>query len=277
MISHRVAMRHGSGICGKLLRNLQQIPQPRRRRRDEIKNSMIRTSGAGATRLGKLYLLDTELLMGGTFMSFTGFASRALDIDCFQWQNSLRTSLEFTTARIPIERHGQTKGDVPMKKLSILAVCLLFLLGPGALICRSAAASDSTDEQMISNAEFMARHQSEGAAPDVVLPPGSDLTQFTREYLGLAPEAFVAPLIIPAADANSDSLGSPYFFSFGSGLYEYSTSSSCHMAPAYLPNTGGGVTVTVDNFFVFALDNDAVAIPFTIYGARTRIPRAARN
>ena len=70
MIPHRVAMRHGYGICGKLLRTFQQIPQPRRRRRDEIENSMIRTSGAGATRLGKLYLLDTGLLMGGTVTGF---------------------------------------------------------------------------------------------------------------------------------------------------------------------------------------------------------------
>ena len=141
-----------------------------------------------------------------------------------------------------------------MKKPSILAVCLLFLLGPGALMGRSAAASDSTDEQIISNAEFMARYESEGAAPDVVLPPGTDLTQFTREYLGLAPEAYVTPLIIPAADANSDSLGSPYFFSFASGLYQYSTGVSCHMAPAYLPHSAG-VTVTINNFFVFAQDN----------------------
>jgi len=103
----------------------------------------------------------------------------------------------------------------------------------------------------------MARHESVGAAPDVVLPLGSDLTQFTREYLGLAPQAYVAPLIIPAADANSDSLGSPYFFSFGSGIYGFSTSSGCHMAPAYLPNSPGGGTVTVNNFFVFALDNNA--------------------
>lgn len=144
-----------------------------------------------------------------------------------------------------------------MKKLSIIAVCLIFVLGPGALICRSAAASDPADDQMISNAEFMARHESEGAAPDVVLPPDTDLTQFTRENLGLAPEAYVAPLIIPAADGNSDSLGSPYFFSFAAGMYMYSTSTGCHMAPAYLPNSRAGVTVTVQNFYVFALDNHA--------------------
>jgi hypothetical protein len=167
-----------------------------------------------------------------------------------------RKVLRSSMACIADERNGQNKGDVPMKKVSMIAVCLFFVLGPGALICRNAAASDPTDEQMISNAEFMARHESEGAAPDVVLPPDTDLTQFTRDYLGLAPEAYVAPLIIPAADGNSDSLGSPYFFSFGSGMYMYSTNTGCHMAPAYIPNSRSGVTVTVDNFFVFALDNN---------------------
>ncbi len=142
-----------------------------------------------------------------------------------------------------------------MKKPSILAVCLIFLLGPGALIGRNAAASDPTNEQMISNAEFMAKQQSEGTAPDVVLPLGSDLDQITRETLGLEKNAYVTPLIIPAADANSDSLGSEYFFSFSSGTYGYSQSTSCHMAPAYLPHGSGSSTVTVDNFFVFALDN----------------------
>ena len=33
---------------------------------DEINNSVIQGSGARSTRLGKLYLLDTGLLMGGT-------------------------------------------------------------------------------------------------------------------------------------------------------------------------------------------------------------------
>jgi hypothetical protein len=72
VISHQGAMRHGYGICGKLLRTFQQIPQPRRRRRDETKNSVIQTAGAGATGLEKLYLLDTGLLMGGSFSDWMG-------------------------------------------------------------------------------------------------------------------------------------------------------------------------------------------------------------
>jgi hypothetical protein len=59
-------MGQGCGFCGKLLRTFQQLPQPRQRRSDEIENSMTPRSGARGTRLGKLYLLDTGLLMGGT-------------------------------------------------------------------------------------------------------------------------------------------------------------------------------------------------------------------
>ena len=59
--SHHVATRQGYGICGKLLRTFQQIPQPRRL--DEVRNSMIQRSGAAGTRPGKLYPLDTGLLM----------------------------------------------------------------------------------------------------------------------------------------------------------------------------------------------------------------------
>jgi len=64
--SHHVATKEGYGTCGKLLRTFQQIPQPRRRRLDEIRNLTIQISGAAGTRPGKRYLLDTGLLMGGT-------------------------------------------------------------------------------------------------------------------------------------------------------------------------------------------------------------------
>ncbi len=70
MTSHSDVTGRGYGIYGKLPRlrraTFQQIPQPRRRRSDEIENSMTPRSGARGTRLGKLYLLDTGLLMGGT-------------------------------------------------------------------------------------------------------------------------------------------------------------------------------------------------------------------
>ena len=63
--SHHAATGQADGICGKLLRTFQQLPQPRRRL-DEINNSAIQRSGARGTRLGKLYLLDRCLPMGGT-------------------------------------------------------------------------------------------------------------------------------------------------------------------------------------------------------------------
>jgi len=69
MTSYPDVTGRGCGICGKLSRlrraTFQQIPQPRRRL-DEIKKSVLQTSGARGTRSGKLYLLDTGLLMGGT-------------------------------------------------------------------------------------------------------------------------------------------------------------------------------------------------------------------
>jgi len=69
MTSHPDVTGRGCGIRGKLSRlrraTFQQIPQPRRRP-DEIKKSVTKRSGARGTRLGKLYLLDTGLLMGGT-------------------------------------------------------------------------------------------------------------------------------------------------------------------------------------------------------------------
>jgi len=67
MTSHHDVTGRGYGICGKLLRTFQQIPQPRRL--DEIKKSVTKRSGAGGTRSGKLYLLDTGLLMGGTHVA----------------------------------------------------------------------------------------------------------------------------------------------------------------------------------------------------------------
>ena len=73
MTSHSDVTGRGYGICGKLSRlrraTFQQIQQPRRRRLDEIKKSVIQTSGARDTRSGKLYLLDTGLLMGGTHVA----------------------------------------------------------------------------------------------------------------------------------------------------------------------------------------------------------------
>ena len=66
MTSHHDVTGRGYGICGELLRTSPQLPQPRRRRSDEIEKSMTLGSGAPRTRLGKRYLLDTCLLMGGT-------------------------------------------------------------------------------------------------------------------------------------------------------------------------------------------------------------------
>ncbi len=81
MTSHHAATGQGYGICGKLSRlrraTFQQIPQPRRRRLDEINNSVIKRSGARGTRLGKIYLLDRCLLMGGTETSASSMSSTA--------------------------------------------------------------------------------------------------------------------------------------------------------------------------------------------------------
>ncbi len=64
--SHRADFATGHGICGKLLRTFQQIPQPRRRR-DGITSSHIPFGGPSHPVLGKPYSLDRELLMGGTY------------------------------------------------------------------------------------------------------------------------------------------------------------------------------------------------------------------
>ena len=61
---------NGYGICGKLPRlrrsTFQQIPQPRRRR-DEIKNSYPDRAESKIPFPAEHYLLDTSLLMGGTY------------------------------------------------------------------------------------------------------------------------------------------------------------------------------------------------------------------
>jgi hypothetical protein len=64
--SHRADIATGYGLCGKLLRTFQQIPQPRRRR-DAITSRFPRFGGPSHPVLGKLCPLDKELLMGGTF------------------------------------------------------------------------------------------------------------------------------------------------------------------------------------------------------------------
>jgi hypothetical protein len=110
----------------------------------------------------------------------------------------------------------------------------------------------------------------EGALPyDVKLPADVDLEAWVHENLGRAPEAYGPPLMIPAADFNGDSQTSDYFLSFGSGVYQLTD--GCHMAPAYLPHGGGTSTVTVNNFFVFALDNNAAAdVTFNLWRKATQ-------
>ena len=66
--SYRVLIAIGHGICGKLLRTFQQIPQPRRRR-DGMTSGLFRIGGPSHPVLAKPCLLDTRLLMGGTFTS----------------------------------------------------------------------------------------------------------------------------------------------------------------------------------------------------------------
>ena len=63
---HHARTATGNGICGKLLRTFQQIPQPRRRR-DGITSGSLRFDGPSHPVLAKPCRLDTELLMGGTF------------------------------------------------------------------------------------------------------------------------------------------------------------------------------------------------------------------
>ena len=63
--SHHAVTGQGCGICGKLLRTFQQLPQPRRRI-DEINSSFPDQAGPSGPAPGKRCLLDTRLLMGGT-------------------------------------------------------------------------------------------------------------------------------------------------------------------------------------------------------------------
>ena len=102
---------------------------------------------------------------------------------------------------------------------------------------------------------------------DVKLSPGTDLLAFTRESQGLAASSYTTPLIIPAAAANADSQTSPYFFSFGSGSYNYATNSSCHMAPAYLP-TAEGVSLTPWTTFSFSPLITVLLTQRIIFGAK---------
>jgi hypothetical protein len=70
MTSRPAISGNGYGICGKLSRlrrsTFQQIPQPRRRR-DEIYNAFPDRAESKIPFPGEHYLLDTSLLMGGTF------------------------------------------------------------------------------------------------------------------------------------------------------------------------------------------------------------------
>ena len=72
---HRVRAATGYRICAKLLSIFQQIPQPRRRRRDGITNSFLVIGGPSHPVQGKPYLLDRELLMGGTFTRISEVSS----------------------------------------------------------------------------------------------------------------------------------------------------------------------------------------------------------
>lgn len=129
--------------------------------------------------------------------------------------------------------------------------------------------ADQSNNTQNQNFAMAAAAASSTAPYDVKLSPGTDLLAFTRESQGLAASSYTTPLIIPAAAASADSQSSPYFFSFGSGTYNYSTSSSCHMAPAYLPNSATGITYTVDNFFIFALDNGTADTTYNLYRKNT--------
>jgi len=72
---HPAVTGQGYGICGKLSRlrrtTFQQLPQPRRRRRDVIDNSVPDQAGPPGPFSGKRCLLDTRLLMGTQVKSGT--------------------------------------------------------------------------------------------------------------------------------------------------------------------------------------------------------------
>jgi hypothetical protein len=63
---HSAFSGNGYGICGEPLRISPQLPQPRRRR-DEVNNLFPDCAGTPGPSPGKHYLLDTRLLMGGTY------------------------------------------------------------------------------------------------------------------------------------------------------------------------------------------------------------------
>lgn len=142
-----------------------------------------------------------------------------------------------------------------MKRTRTYAVGLLLLILPGFAVGQTGPIEQSSQEPPNANAEFIASMLPNGSPPDVELPAGTDLRQWRIDTLGLAPEEYVAPVIISAADGNGDGQASDYFFSFGTGMYNHTD--GCHMAPAYLPHGGLTDTVTVDNLFIFAIDNNA--------------------
>ena len=138
--------------------------------------------------------------------------------------------------------------------LAVIAVALLF---------PQLTKADAPEEAQNPNFAVNAAAAAGAVAFDVSLPPGTDLLAYTRESLNRGPDDYVAPLMVPAADFNGDSQTSDYFFSFGTG--RYGAGDGCHMAPVYLPHGGSGTTVTVDNFFIFAYDNDVSNITTNLW------------
>jgi hypothetical protein len=118
-------------------------------------------------------------------------------------------------------------------------------------------AQDASEED--SNAEELGSLE----PPDVVLTGDVDLEQYVREHHKLAPEDFVSPLIIPAADFRGDNGGSTYYFTFSGGYMYPNGSTACVMAPAYLP-----IGKKILNFFVYAYDNHANDFQLDLYRKR---------
>ena len=135
-----------------------------------------------------------------------------------------------------LERTWARRGFI-VTLLTVIAVALLF---------PQLTRADQPEAVENPNFAFSAEAAKNAVPYDVSLPPDVDLDAYVRATLNRGPDAYTTPLMVPAADASADSQTSPYFFSFGSGAYNYATSSSCHMAPVYLPFTGAGVTVTLD-------------------------------
>ena len=137
-----------------------------------------------------------------------------------------------------------------------LATCALLIL-PGMAAAQIAIGGQHGLTSP--NEAFLAELQAGEKSADVELSPDTDLLAFTRDSLGVGPEAYVAPLIIPASDANGDSQSSDYFYSF---VGWYQAGDGCHMVPAYLPNGPGSVEIV--NFFIFAYDNDTNDVSFSL-------------